>query len=85
MLAAFALSEADHVPVAPDLSAMVPVRLAGIPFDRAFLDGRPHYGYATATVAEAYVERRQVLSGWTAGTCTARCRRSAPKSGRAGT
>jgi hypothetical protein len=66
MLAAFGRREADHVPVSPDLSAMVPVRLAGIPFDRAFLDGRPHYGYATATVAEAYVDAVKYfgMDGW---------------------
>ncbi|MFN8465178.1 MAG: uroporphyrinogen decarboxylase family protein [Caldilineaceae bacterium] len=66
MLTAFGRREADHVPVAPDLSAMVPVRLAGIPFDQAFLDGRPHYGYATATVAEAYVNAVKYfgMDGW---------------------
>ena len=54
------------MPVAPDLSAMVPVRLAGIPFDQAFLDGRPHHGYATATVAEAYVNAVKYfgMDGW---------------------
>ena len=66
MLAAFGRREADHVPVAPDLSAMVPVRLSGIPFDQAFLDGRPHHGYASATVAEAYVNAVKYygMDGW---------------------
>jgi uroporphyrinogen decarboxylase len=66
MMAAFGLQEADHVPVAPDLSAMVPVRLSGIPFDQAFLDGRPHNGYASATVADAYVNAVKYygMDGW---------------------
>jgi uroporphyrinogen decarboxylase len=66
MLAAFGRQEADHVPVAPDLSAMVPVRLMGIPFDQAFLDGRPHHGYASATVAEAYINAVEYygMDGW---------------------
>jgi uroporphyrinogen decarboxylase len=66
MLTAFALREADHVPVAPDLSAMVPIRLSGIPFDEAYLDGRAHNGYASATVAEAYVDavRYFGMDGW---------------------
>jgi uroporphyrinogen decarboxylase len=66
MMAAFGRHEADHVPVAPDLSAMVPVRLAGIPFDQAFLDGKPHHGYASATVAEAYVNAVKYygMDGW---------------------
>ena len=66
MLTAFSLKEADHVPVSPDLSAMVPIRLSGIPFDEAYLDGRPHNGYASATVAEAYVNavRHYGMDGW---------------------
>ncbi len=54
MLAAFARREADCVPVSPDISAMVPVRLSGRPFDEMFLDGLPHNGYASASVAQAY-------------------------------
>lgn len=66
MLAAFGLGEADHVPVSPDISAMVPVRLSGTPFDRAFLDGLPHDGYASATVAQAYVDAVKYygMDGW---------------------
>ncbi len=66
MLTAFGLEEADHVPVSPDLSAMVPVRLSGRPFDEMFLDGRPHDGYASASVAEAYVDavRYYGMDGW---------------------
>ena len=66
MLAAFAHQEADHVPVSPDLSAMVPVRLSGEPFDKMFLDKQPHYGYATACVAQAYVDAVKYygMDGW---------------------
>jgi uroporphyrinogen decarboxylase len=66
MLTAFSLHEPDHVPVSPDLSAMVPVRLSGRPFDEMFLDGREHHGYASASVAEAYVEavRYYGMDGW---------------------
>ena len=66
MLTAFALKEADHVPVAPDISAMVPVRLSGTPFDQAFIDGKPHSGYASATVAKAYVDAVKYygMDGW---------------------
>lgn len=66
MLAAFALQEADHVPVSPDISAMAPVRLSGKPFDEAFIDGKPHSGYASATVAEAYVDAVKYygMDGW---------------------
>ncbi len=66
MLAAFALKEADHVPVSPDISAMVPVRLSRRPFDEMFLDGKPHSGYASASVAQAYVDavRYYGMDGW---------------------
>lgn len=66
MLTAFALKEADHVPVCPDISAMVPVRLSGRPFDEMFLDGKPHSGYASASVAQAYVDavRYYGMDGW---------------------
>lgn len=66
MRTAFARKEADYVPVSPDLSAMVPVRLSGRPFDEMFLDGRPHDGYASASVAEAYVDavRYYGMDGW---------------------
>lgn len=66
MLTAFALREADHVPVSPDISAMVPVRLSGRPFDEMFLDGQEHHGYASASVAQAYVDavRYYGMDGW---------------------
>jgi uroporphyrinogen decarboxylase len=66
MLTAFTLQPPDHVPVSPDLSAMVPVRLAGRPFDEMFLDGLPHNGYASASVAQAYVDAVKYFSldGW---------------------
>jgi uroporphyrinogen decarboxylase len=66
MLTAFSLKEADCVPVSPDLSAMVPVRLSGKPFDQIFLDGLPHNGYASASVAQAYVDAVKYygLDGW---------------------
>ena len=66
MLTAFARQEPDYVPVSPDLSAMVPVRLSGRPFDEMFLDGLPHQGYASASVAQAYVDAVKFygLDGW---------------------
>lgn len=66
MLTAFARREADHVPVCPDISAMVPVRLSGRPFDEMFLDGLPHDGYASASVAQAYVDAVKYygMDGW---------------------
>lgn len=66
MLAAFARKEPDYVPVSPDISAMVPVRLAGKPFDQMFLDGLPHHGYASASVAQAYVDAVKYygMDGW---------------------
>jgi uroporphyrinogen decarboxylase len=66
MLTAFSRKEADHVPACPDLSAMVPIRLSGRPFDEMFLDDRPHNGYASASVAEAYVDaiRHYGVDGW---------------------
>lgn len=66
MLTAFCHQEADYVPVSPDISAMVPVRLAGRPFDEMFLDGLPHHGYASASVAQAYVDavKHYGMDGW---------------------
>ena len=66
MLTAFALKEPDHVPVSPDISAMVPIRLSGKPFDEMFLDGKPHWGYASASVAQAYVDACKYygFDGW---------------------
>ena len=66
MLTAFACREPDHVPVSPDISAMVPVRLSGRPFNEMFLDGLPHNGYASASVAQAYVDAVKYygMDGW---------------------
>ena len=66
MLAAFAQQKPDYVPVSPDISAMVPVRLTGRPFDEMFLDGMPHNGYASASVARAYVDAVKYygMDGW---------------------
>src|SRR5512132_2042214 len=66
MLAAFAHQKPDYVPVSPDISAMVPVRLTGHPFDEMFLDGKPHNGYASASVAQAYVDAVNYfgMDGW---------------------
>jgi uroporphyrinogen decarboxylase len=66
MLAAYTHKEADYVPVSADISAMVPVRLAGKPFDEMFLDGMPHNGYASASVAQAYVDAVKYygMDGW---------------------
>ena len=66
MLAAFAHQKPDCVPVSPDISAMVPVRLTGRPFDKMILDGKPHNGYASASVAQAYVDAVKYygMDGW---------------------
>lgn len=66
MLMAFAHQEPDYVPVSPDISAMVPVRLSAKPFDEMFLDGLPHDGYASASVAQAYVNAVKYfgMDGW---------------------
>lgn len=66
MLTAFRRGKADTVPVSPDISAMVPVRLSGRPFDEMFLDGKPHNGYASASVAQAYVDAVKYydMDGW---------------------
>ncbi len=66
MLTAFRREKADTVPVSPDLSAMVPVRLSGCPFDEMFLDGKPHHGYASTSVAQAYVDAVKYfgMDGW---------------------
>ena len=66
MLTAFRRQKADSVPVSPDISAMVPVRLTGQPFDEMFLDGKPHNGYASASVAQAYVDAVKYygMDGW---------------------
>src|ERR1044071_3580651 len=66
MLTAFRKEKADTVPVSPDISAMVPVRLRGKPFDEMFLDGKPHNGYASASVAQAYVDavKHYGMDGW---------------------
>jgi uroporphyrinogen decarboxylase len=48
--------QADHVPVSPDISIMVPDRLTGRPFYEIHLDGREHFGWTSATHGEAYVE-----------------------------
>ena len=46
----------DHVPVSPDISVMVPDRLTGRPLYDIHLDGREHFGWTSATHAEAYIE-----------------------------
>ena len=66
MLAAFSHQEPDYVPVSPDISAMVPVRLSGRPFDEMFLDSKTHNGYASASVAQAYIDAVKYfgIDGW---------------------
>ena len=56
MMTAMRRRKADHVPVCPDISVMVPAKLTGKPFYELFLDGRVHNGWTSATYAEAYVE-----------------------------
>ncbi|HPG84184.1 MAG TPA: uroporphyrinogen decarboxylase family protein [bacterium] len=50
---------ADHVPVSPDISVMVPDRLDGRPFYDIHLDGREHFGWTSATHGEVYVKAVQ--------------------------
>ncbi len=66
MLAAFHRQKADHVPVCPDISVMVPAKLTDRPFYELFLDGREHNGWTSATYSEAYVKavRYFGIDGW---------------------
>ncbi len=66
MMTAFRRKVADHVPVSPDISVMVPAKLTGRPFHELFLDGRKHDGWTSATYAEAYVKavRHFGIDGW---------------------
>jgi uroporphyrinogen decarboxylase len=48
--------QADRVPVSPDISVMVPDRLAGRPFYDIHLDGLEHYGWTSATHGQVYVD-----------------------------
>lgn len=48
--------QADHVPVSPDISVMVPDRLDGRPFYDIHLDGREHFGWTSATHGEVYLK-----------------------------
>ena len=56
LLTAMRLQTPDHVPVSPDISVMVPDRLTGRPLYDIHLDGRDHYGWTSATHAEAYID-----------------------------
>jgi uroporphyrinogen decarboxylase len=66
MMTAFRRQKADHVPVCPDISVMVPAKLTGRPFYELFLDGREHNGWTSATYSEAYVEAVKYfgMDGW---------------------
>jgi uroporphyrinogen decarboxylase len=66
MMTAFRRQKADHVPVCPDISVMVPAKLTGRPFYELFLDGREHNGWTSATYAEAYVDgvKHFGIDGW---------------------
>jgi uroporphyrinogen decarboxylase len=66
MMTAFRRKKADHVPVCPDISVMVPAKLTGRPFYELFLDGREHNGWTSATYSEAYVKavRHFGIDGW---------------------
>lgn len=56
ILTAMVRKKADHVPVSPDISVMVPDRLDGRPLYEIHLDGREHNGWTSATHGEVYVE-----------------------------
>ena len=60
------MGKADHVPVSPDISVMVPAKMTGRPFYDLFLDGREHHGWTSATYSEAYVEavKHFGMDGW---------------------
>ncbi len=66
LMTAFRRKKADHVPVCPDISVMVPAKLTGRPFYELFLDGREHNGWTSATYAEAYVKavKHFGIDGW---------------------
>ncbi|HEX9614638.1 MAG TPA: uroporphyrinogen decarboxylase family protein [Bacteroidota bacterium] len=66
LMTAFRRKMADHVPVCPDISVMVPAKLTGHPFYELFLDGRPHNGWTSATYSEAYVRavKHFGIDGW---------------------
>ncbi len=66
MMKAFRHQKADHVPVSPDISVMVPAKLTGRPFYELFLDGREHNGWTSATYSEAYVKAVEHfgIDGW---------------------
>ncbi len=56
LMIAMRCEKADHVPVSPDISVMVPDRLTGKPFYEIHLDGREHNGWTSATHSEAYLD-----------------------------
>ncbi len=56
LLIALRGGQADHVPISPDISVMVPDRLDGRPFYEIHLDGREHNGWTSATHGEVYVQ-----------------------------
>lgn len=56
ILLAIQRKKADHVPVSPDISVMVPDKMDGRPFYDIHLDGREHHGWTSATHGEVYVE-----------------------------
>ena len=56
LLIALRGGKADHVPVSPDISVMVPDRLDGRLFHEILLDNREHYGWTSATHGEVYVK-----------------------------
>lgn len=66
LMTAFRRKKADHVPVCPDISVMVPAKLSGRPFYDLFLDGREHNGWTSATYSEAYVDavKHFGMDGW---------------------
>ncbi len=66
LMTAFRRGVADHVPVCPDISVMVPAKLTSKPFYDLFLDGREHNGWTSATYSEAYVEAVKYfgIDGW---------------------
>ncbi|HXX63194.1 MAG TPA: uroporphyrinogen decarboxylase family protein [Bacteroidota bacterium] len=66
LMKAFRRGVADHVPVSPDISVMVPAKRTGRPFYELFLDGRKHNGWTSATYSEAYVDAVKYfgIDGW---------------------
>lgn len=66
MMRAFYRQAADHVPVCPDISFMVPLKLTGRPFYEFFLNGGSQAGWGSEACGRAYVDAAKHfgIDGW---------------------